>query len=127
MFFHFSRCVPNLLFESWTVSTPARELSYSLLVLGEATSDSMLTELFGAVVFSMVLAVLYEGLKSLREYLMCVGLQSNWHQSSHRQLSKGHESGDSEDRKPLMINHSSPPDVPGTHRWGLIPCTEASV
>ena len=38
-------------------------------------------EMLGAVVISMVLAILYEGLKSLREYLMCLGLQSNWNKS----------------------------------------------
>ena len=35
----------------------------------------IIPELIGAVVFTMVLAVLYEGLKTLREYLMCVALQ----------------------------------------------------
>ena len=34
-------------------------------------------ELIGAIAFTMVLAVLYEGLKTLREYLMCVALQKD--------------------------------------------------
>lgn len=76
------------------------------------------TELFGAVVFSMVLAVLYEGLKSLREYLMCVGLQSSWNQA-HQQCGKEQESCESEDSKPLMINHTSTA-VPEKHRCDFI-------
>jgi hypothetical protein len=34
MFFHFSHRVPNLLFESWDVSTPARELLYATVMAG---------------------------------------------------------------------------------------------
>jgi copper transporter 1 len=68
-----------------------------------------LTELFGAVVFSIVLAVLYEGLKSIREYLMCVGLQSSWNQTRQHSSKGGESNTESEDSKPLMINHPSPP------------------
>ena len=78
-----------------------------------------LTELFGAVVFSIVLAVLYEGLKSIREYLMCVGLQSSWNQTRQHSSKGGESNTESEDSKPLMINHPSPP-VHEKHRCGSI-------
>ena len=34
MFFHFSNFVPNLLFESWDISTPARELPFATVMAG---------------------------------------------------------------------------------------------
>jgi hypothetical protein len=70
---------------------------------------ALFPELVGAMVFSMVLAVLYEGLKSLREYLMCVGLQSSWsqahtkHSPNTKHSSKQHISSD-ESTEPLMVN-----------------------
>lgn len=50
------------------------------------------------MLFSMILAVLYEGLKSLREYLMCVGLRSSWNQA-RKTKSSGR---DFDDDQPLM-------------------------
>ena len=73
-------------------------------------------ELFGAVVFSIVLAVLYEGLKSLREYLMCVGLQSSWHQAHTKQSTIQRDSC-SESSEPLMVDDSS--SVPKKHKYIL--------
>ncbi|CAI7996638.1 High affinity copper uptake protein 1 [Geodia barretti] len=46
MFFHFSKDIPHFLFESWSVQTTE--------------------ELVGAIVFSFALAVVYEGLKTVR-------------------------------------------------------------
>ena len=61
------------------------------------------------MVFSIVLAVLYEGLKSLREYLMCVGLQSSWHHAHTKQAAgqKDSQSSDDECHKPLMVNDAN--------------------
>lgn len=76
-----------------------------------------MAELFGAIVFSIVLAVLYEGLKSLREYLMCVGLQSKWNQS---QCKSSINDSDGEARKPLIIDTDSPDKK---HRYYIIQYT----
>lgn len=73
------------------------------------------TELFGAMMFSIVLAMLYEGLKSLREYLMCVGLQSSWHQAHTKHPTSQQESCD-ESNKPLMVNDTTS-STPGKHRY----------
>ena len=73
---------------------------------------SLFPELVGAMVFSMALAVLYEGLKSLREYLMCVGLQSSWSRAHTKNSSKQCPSSD-ESSEPLMVNDSN---TPGKHR-----------
>lgn len=69
------------------------------------------------MVFSIVLAVLYEGLKSLREYLMCVGLQSSWHQA-HTKKSPNQRESCSESSEPLMVNDT--PSVPKKHKYVLI-------
>ena len=68
----------------------------------------------------MVLAVLYEGLKSLREYLMCVGLQSSWNQK-RRQNGKKHAGHKSEDYESLLVNdNDSHPPLPGSHRFDFL-------
>ena len=73
--------------------------------------------LFGAVVFCIVLAVLYEGLKSLREYLMCVGLQSRWNQARNKCSKKQGGSG-SDDYQSLVVNNDSESSLPpGKHRY----------
>lgn len=73
-------------------------------------------ELFGAMVFSIVLAVLYEALKSLREYLMCVGLQSSWNQAHTKKATNQRESYN-ESREPLMINENDNSSAPKKHRY----------
>ena len=55
-------------------------------------------ELIGAVVFTLVLAVLYEGLKTLREYLMCVALQKSKKREKEEKLKLPDKSSDNDDK-----------------------------
>ena len=56
---------------------------------------SILTELFGGIILVMVVAILYEGLKTLREVI------------ASREAKKEEDIGIGEDNMPLVVNKMS--------------------
>ena len=78
-------------------------------------STDILTELIGSVVFTLVLAVLYEGLKTFREYLMCVGLQSGQRKNRDEKLRLPEKNGDIDSKSPSCQTSDTEPEEHG--RW----------
>ena len=63
------------------------------------------TELVGAIIASFLLALLYEGLKTLREYLIYWDY-SHWRKHS-RQKTQANLTADHTDKSSLIINEQS--------------------
>ena len=89
MFFHFDSC-QRLLFYSWTITNPG---GISVIYSDYFTNMYIIIELIGSIIASFILAVVYEALKSLREWLLYVDV--------NRSKKKEKE------RIPLKVNNAS--------------------
>ena len=67
--------------------------------------------------FTVVLAVLYEGLKTFREYLMCVSLQRSKDRERREKLKLPDISSDVDSKSPCSQSSDSSSELDKKGRW----------